>query len=328
MGVHPPVVLASRSCPPRRRGPIPFRYSPSRVLAKAGTHPTPLFRLPPCPREGGDPSHSVIPPPLSFRAEPRNLVAGFSPSSSAIFPLPQLPLPCYHPPMEILPSPSSPPVSSRRRGPIPLRHSPSRVLAKAGTHPLRHSPSRVLAKAGTHPPPVIPPPVSSRRRGPIPSVIPPPLSFRAEPRTHPTPSFPLPCPREGGDPSHSVIPPPTCHSEQRRGISLPGLASPLLPSVHCRNSPSPVSIPPWKYSLPLPSPSVSSRRACPREGKAGTHPTPSSLLPCPREGGDPSPSVIPPITTHFPYFYKKTNTNLQISQFQAQNHQKLPLFDY
>ena len=159
---------------------IPPVPPPSVILTKAGTHATPSFRLP-CPREGGDPSPSVIPPP----------------------------------------------VSSRRRGPIPFRHSASRVLAKAGTHPTpsfrlpcpreggdpSHSvpPPHVLAKAGTHPP-VVPPPVSSRRRGPIPTplfVIPglasPPVSSRrrgpipfrhsssrvlAKAGTHPLPLFP------------------------------------------------------------------------------------------------------------------------------------------
>ena len=77
MGVHPPAVLASRSCP--------------RVLAEAGTHPPPLFPLP-CPREGGDPSPSVIPPhmssrrrgPIPFRCSP--LIAPCSPNHHS-FPL-------------------------------------------------------------------------------------------------------------------------------------------------------------------------------------------------------------------------------------------------
>ena len=101
MGVHPPAVPASRSCPregragthptlpiptlpslcsplfplchlpiaetslpllasPHGNAPSPFRHSPSRVLAKAGTHHLPSFPLP-CPREGGDPSPSIVP---------------------------------------------------------------------------------------------------------------------------------------------------------------------------------------------------------------------------------------------------------------------------
>ena len=157
MGVHPPAVPASRSCPregggrgpiplrhpppvsSRRRGPIPLRHPPPRVLAKAGTHPPPSFPL--CPRRGPIP-HSVIPPPLCPRG-------GGDPSPSVI----------------------PPPVSSRRRGPIPFRHSPlSSPHERRGPIPFRHSPSRVLAKAGTHPPPLFPP----REGGdPSPSVVPP-----------------------------------------------------------------------------------------------------------------------------------------------------------
>ena len=125
------------------------RNSPSPVSIPPWKYSLPLPPLP-CPREGGDPSHSVMHPP---------------------------------------------PVSSRRRGPIPFPPPP------------------VLAKAGTHPPSVIPPPVSSRKAG-----------------THPLPSFPLPCPREGGDPSPSVVPPPV--SSRRRGpipSVVPPPYSPLLP---------------------------------------------------------------------------------------------------
>ena len=199
MGVHPPVVLASRSCPPVKTGTHPLRCSPSRVLAKAGTHPLSLFpptchsersrgisppglappllpsshclnslspatippwkySLPlpplPCPREGGNPSPSVVPLPC-----PRE---GGDPSHSLSL------LPCPRESGDPSPSVIPPPVSSRRRGPIPLRHSPSRVLAKAGTHPPPSFPLPCPRGGGDPSPSVIPPPVSSRRRGPIP----------------------------------------------------------------------------------------------------------------------------------------------------------------
>ena len=157
---------------------------------------------------------------------------------------------------------------------------------------------------------------------------------------------------------------------------MPGSAPPLLPSSHCLNSLSPATIPPWKYSLPLPP------LPCPRESgdpSPSVIPSPVSSRrrgpitfrysppPCPREGGDPSHSVIPPPVssrrrgpiplrhsasrvlaeagTHptpsfpptapcspnhhsFPLLLQKNKYEPPFSQSQAQNHQKLPLFDY
>ena len=148
MGVHPPVVLASRSCPredgeahptplfplpPPREDPIPLR--------SRGRGPIPLL---PCPREGGDPLPSfplpcprespILPtPPLCPRHPLPSPVPcpreGGDPSPSVI------PPPCPREGGDPSPSVIPPPVSSRRRGPIPLPSFPSRVLAKAGTHP-------------------------------------------------------------------------------------------------------------------------------------------------------------------------------------------------
>ena len=86
-------------------------------------------------------------------------------------------------------------------------------------------------------------------------------------------SSPSRCPRGrlGWTPSHSVIPHPTCHSESepRNLVARFSLSSSAIRSLP---------------KLPLP---------CPRR-KQGPIPFRSFPLPCPPEGGDTSPSVVPP----------------------------------
>ena len=221
--------------------PVLPTHPPSVLLTNAGSHLHPI----PCPRVCGDPSS---PPPLSSRMR------------GPIFPYPlghlhpRRGVPCGRPSCVAHTSPfrsphergipsSSPPLSSRMRGPIFV---PSVVLAYAGTHlrplscprvcgdpssshPLSSrmqepifTPSVVLAYAGTHIRPIrcprecgnpfSPPLLSSRMREPIfaPSLV------LAKAGTH---LRPLSCPRVCGDPSS----PHPLSSRMREPIFTPSL---------------------------------------------------------------------------------------------------------
>ena len=269
---------------PRMREPI---FTPSVVPAYAGTHLHPIR----CSRVCGNPSS---PHPLSSRMR------------GPIFPYPlghlhpRRGVPCGRPSCVAHTSPfrsphergipsSSPPLSSRMRGPIFV---PSVVLAYAGTHlhPLSCPHERRIPSSS--------PPLSSRMRGPIfvPSVV---LAYAG---TH---LHPLSCPRVCGDPSsptpsvtstpvgaslvgaRPVLPthPPPLSSRMRGPIFVPSVVLAYAGThLHPLSCPHERGIPSSPHPLssrmrgPIFVPSVVL-------AYAGTHLRPLS---CPREGGDPS----------------------------------------
>ena len=222
MGVHPPVVLASRSCPREDGGrgpiPLPHRHSSSPSLPVSSRRgPIPL-------------NPNVIPrrrEESRYKHEPSSLTSSHCPNSPPPASIPPFPLPCPRdPPPYLFPLP----VSSRRRGPIPL--NPNVIPRRREESRYKHKPSSLTSShCPNSPSPAsispwnlpFPFPFSSRIRGPTPSHPPPTLQ---NPLVCPTFFETSPTP-ETNHLRHKLIPSRLSKRVKTSPFTLPSFPNPI-----------------------------------------------------------------------------------------------------